>query len=90
MLHISFCARAAMLTVIDSASRRHTKMRDSGKEHVHPLTLCPNGDVAMTVAFAHKVGSSERDIVKRATENGSRSRRSAMSGAQRAPSLEDR
>jgi hypothetical protein len=44
MLPISFCARAAMLPVIDSASRRHTKMRDSGEEHVHPLTLCPNGD----------------------------------------------
>jgi hypothetical protein len=54
MLPISFCARAAMLAVIDSASGRHTKMRDSGEEHVHPLTLCPNSDAAMTVAFAHK------------------------------------
>jgi hypothetical protein len=63
MLPISFCARAAMLAVIDSASRRHTKMRDSGEEHVHALTLCPNGDAAMTVAFAHKAWSSQRDIV---------------------------
>ena len=43
-----------MLAVINSASRRHTKMRNSGEEHVHPLTLCPNSDAAMTVAFAHK------------------------------------
>jgi len=42
MLPISFCARAAMLVVIDSASRGHPKMRDFGEEHVHPLTLCPN------------------------------------------------
>jgi hypothetical protein len=54
MLPVSICARAAMLPVIDSASREHTKMRDSGEGHVHPLTLCPNGDAAMTVAFAHK------------------------------------
>jgi hypothetical protein len=54
MLPISFCARAAMLAVIDCASRRHTNMRDSGEEHVYPLTLRPNSDAAMTVAFAHK------------------------------------
>ena len=42
-----------MLAVIDYASRRYTKMRDYGEEHVHPLTLCPNSDSAMTVAFAH-------------------------------------
>jgi len=66
MLPISFCARAAMLAVIDSASRRHTKMRDPGEEHVHPLTLRRNSDAAMTVAFAHKARSSERETVSEA------------------------
>jgi len=53
-LRVSFGAREARLAVIDSASRRHRKMGDFGEERVRPLTLCLNGDAAMTVVFAHE------------------------------------
>ena len=52
--------------MIDSVSRRHRKMRDFGEERVHPLTLCPNSDAAMIVAFAHEAWSSEREAVNEA------------------------
>src|SRR5579884_1440417 len=58
LLPVSFCARAARLAVIISVSVWHTKMRDSGEGHVHPLTLCPNGDSAVIATFAHKFVSS--------------------------------
>jgi hypothetical protein len=58
LLLVSFCARATRLAVIISVSLGHMKMRDSGEEHVHPLTLCPNGDSAVIATFAHKLGSS--------------------------------
>lgn len=70
--------------------RRHTKMRDFGEERVHPLTLCPNSDAAMIVAFAHKAGSSERDTVNEPLKAVREVNRSAMSGAESAPSLENR
>ncbi len=76
--------------MIDSVSRRHTKMRDFGEEHVHPLTLCPNSDAAMTVAFAHEAWSSERETVIEALKAVREVKRSAMSGAQSAPYLENR
>jgi len=65
-LRVSFGAREARLAVIDSASRRHRKMRDFGEERVRPLTLCPNTDAAMTVVFAHDAWSSERETVREA------------------------
>jgi hypothetical protein len=63
MLRVSFCPRAARLAGIDFVSRRHRKMRDFGEDPVHPLTLCPNSDAAMIVAFAHQDWSSERETV---------------------------
>jgi hypothetical protein len=76
--------------VIDSVSRRHTKMRDFGEERVHPLALCPNSDAAMIVAFAHKVWSSERETVSEVLKAVREVKRSAMSGAQSALSFENR
>ena len=76
--------------MIDSVSRRHRKMRDFGEERVDPLTLCPNSDPAMIVAFAHKAWSSERETVSEALKAVREVKRSAMSGAQSAPSLENR
>ena len=43
--------------MIDSVSRRHGKMRDFDDERVHQLTLCPNSDAGMIVAFADKAWS---------------------------------
>ena len=58
-----------------------------GEEHVHPLTLCPNSDEAMIAAFADKAWSSEPDSVSEALKAAREMKRSAMSGAQSAPSL---
>ena len=60
-------------------------MRDFDEEHVDPLTLCPNSDVAMIVAFAHEDWSSERETVSEALKAVRGLKRSAMSGAQSAP-----
>ena len=84
-LRVSFGAREARLAVIDSASRRHRKMRDFGEERVRPLTLCPNTDAAMTVVFAHDAWSSERETVREALNAVPGLKRSVMSGAQSAP-----
>jgi hypothetical protein len=74
----------------DSGSRRHTKLPDFGEEGVHPLTLRPNSDAAMIVAFANEACSSEREIVREALKAAREVKRSAMSGAQSALSLKNR
>lgn len=84
----SFCARSARLAVIDSVSRLQSKMWDFGAELVHPPTLCPNSDAVMIVAFAHRLG--QRDTVSEALKVAREIKRSAMSGAQSAPALENR
>jgi hypothetical protein len=76
--------------VIDSVSRRHRKMRDFGDERVHQLTLCPNSDAGMIVAFADKAWSPERETVSEALKAIREIKRSAMSGAQSALYLENR
>jgi len=90
ILPISFCARTARPGVIDSVSRRHRKMRDFGDERVHQLTLCPNSDAGMIVAFADKAWSPERETVGEALKAVREVKRSAMRGAQSAPYLESR
>jgi hypothetical protein len=87
-LLVSFCARSARLAMIDSVSRRQSKMWDFGAELVHPPTLCPNSDAVMIVAFAHRLG--QRDTVSGALKVAREIKRSAMSGAQSAPALENR
>ena len=65
-------------------------MRDFGEERVHPLTLGPNSDAAMIVAFVNKAWSSERETISEALKAVREVKRSAMSRAQSAPSLENR
>jgi hypothetical protein len=65
-------------------------MRGFGEERVHPLTLCPNTDEAMIFALAYKARSSERETVSEALKAVRELKRSAISGAQSAPSLENR
>jgi hypothetical protein len=74
--------------VIDSVSRRQSKMWDFGAELVHPPTLCPNSDAVMIVEFAHRLG--QRDTVSEALKVAREIKRLAMSGAQSAPALENR
>jgi hypothetical protein len=52
-------------------------------EHVHALIGCPNSDAAMIVAFAHTLGSSERDTVNEPLKEVREVKRSAMSGAEK-------
>ena len=70
---------------IPSAGKMHF-----GDERVHQLTLCPNTDAGMIVAFADKAWSPEREIVGEALKAVREAKRTAMSGAQSAPYLESR
>ena len=85
-LPISFCARAAMLAVIDFCVPSAQESAGLGEEHVHPLTPRQNSDADMTVAFAHKLLNATlfNEPLKAIREV----KRSAMSGEQSAPSLD--
>ena len=58
--------------------------------HEEQPHLCPNSDAAMIVAFGHKAWSSERETVTEALKAVREVKRSAMSGAQSAPYVENR